>query len=57
MLLEPSEVPEGEGEGFDDVEDVDEDETEDGLVEGVESGGAALFSIEDPEPGVVEGVG
>lgn len=49
-------MPEVEGEGLD-VEDVDEDETEDGLVEGVEVGGAALFWIEEPEPGVVEGVG
>jgi len=54
--LEFSEVPEGEGVGLD-VEDVEEDETEDGEVEGVELGEATLFSIEEPEPGVVVGVG
>jgi hypothetical protein len=54
LLLEFSDVPVvGEGEGL----ELDEDETEDGDVEGVEFGGTTLFWIEEPEAGVVDGVG
>lgn len=56
LLLEFSVVPEGEGEGLD-LEDVDKDEIEDGEVVGVELGEATLFSIGEPEAGVVVGVG
>lgn len=56
VLLELSEVPEGEGEEFD-VEEVDEEETEDGWLDGVELGGTTSSWIEVPEPEVVEGVG
>jgi hypothetical protein len=56
LLFEFSEFPEGEGEGLE-LEDGDEDEIEDGLVVGVELGGATLFWIEGSEVGVVTGVG
>jgi len=52
--LEFSDVPVvGEGEGL----ELDEDESEDGEEEGVEFGGTTLFWIEEPEAGVVVGVG
>lgn len=53
LPLELSVVPVGEGEGLDE----DEGETEDGEVEGVVLGGTTSFWMEEPEAGVVDGVG